>query len=73
MRAGRMPGMPPMDVVYGLGTAIVIGLVLIFLAACIPPRRRAKPSKHPPGHCRSCGYDLTGNVSGVCPECGSQI
>ena len=23
-----------------------------------------------PGHCRSCGYDLTGNVSGVCPECG---
>ena len=24
----------------------------------------------PPGHCQSCGYDLTGNVSGVCPECG---
>lgn len=22
------------------------------------------------GLCRSCGYDLTGNVSGVCPECG---
>jgi hypothetical protein len=22
------------------------------------------------GHCRSCGYDLAGNVSGVCPECG---
>ena len=21
--------------------------------------------------CRQCGYDLTGNVSGVCPECGS--
>lgn len=20
--------------------------------------------------CQSCGYDLTGNVSGVCPECG---
>ncbi len=27
----------------------------------------------PPGHCRSCGYDLTGNVSGVCPECGSSV
>jgi len=26
--------------------------------------RRAK------GLCRNCGYDLTGNVSGVCPECG---
>lgn len=20
--------------------------------------------------CRTCGYDLTGNTSGVCPECG---
>ncbi len=24
----------------------------------------------PPGHCQRCGYDLTGNVSGRCPECG---
>jgi hypothetical protein len=24
----------------------------------------------PPGHCRKCGYNLTGNVSGTCPECG---
>ena len=23
-----------------------------------------------PGHCRKCGYNLTGNVSGVCSECG---
>ena len=28
-------------------------------------RRRARP-----GACAGCGYDLTGNVSGVCPECG---
>ena len=26
-----------------------------------------------PGHCRSCGYDLTGNLSGVCPECGAAV
>lgn len=26
-----------------------------------------------PGHCRSCGYNLTGNTSGICPECGSAI
>lgn len=25
---------------------------------------------YPKGHCCQCGYDLTGNVSGVCPECG---
>ena len=24
-----------------------------------------------PGHCSAYGYDLTGNVSGVCPECGT--
>jgi len=23
------------------------------------------------GVCASCGYNLTGNVSGICPECGS--
>ena len=27
----------------------------------------------PPGHCLRCGYDLTGNVSGRCPECGMQV
>lgn len=24
-------------------------------------------------HCLICGYDLRGNVSGVCPECGADI
>ncbi|MEW6253162.1 MAG: hypothetical protein AB1716_21195 [Planctomycetota bacterium] len=30
-----------------------------------------RPNRRPcaPG-CRACGYDLTGNVSGRCPECG---
>lgn len=23
--------------------------------------------------CETCGYDLTGNVSGVCPECGTPV
>jgi hypothetical protein len=25
------------------------------------------------GHCQSCGYNLTGNISGICPECGTPI
>ena len=29
-------------------------------------RRRAAP-----GHCAKCGYNLTGNVTGVCAECGA--
>jgi hypothetical protein len=24
----------------------------------------------PRGHCQACGYNLTGNESGACPECG---
>ncbi len=26
--------------------------------------------RYAPGYCGACGYDLTGNESGVCPECG---
>lgn len=25
------------------------------------------------GHCAYCDYDLTGNTSGVCPECGTPV
>jgi hypothetical protein len=25
------------------------------------------------GHCPVCGYNLTGNISGTCPECGTAI
>jgi len=31
-------------------------------------RRRARMGR---GVCRHCGYNLTANVSGVCPECGT--
>jgi hypothetical protein len=29
--------------------------------------------RFPPGHCQNCGYNLTGNVSGICPECGTPV
>lgn len=33
-----------------------------------------RPPFDPRGvHCVGCGYDLTGNVSGICPECGRPI
>jgi hypothetical protein len=31
------------------------------------------PVRFLPGHCQKCGYNLTGNVSGVCPECGERV
>lgn len=37
-------------------------------------KHRNRPPFEPrPNFCRSCGYDLTGNVSGRCPECGWDI
>ncbi len=33
----------------------------------------ARPKPLPPGLCAKCSYDLTGNVSGVCPECGTAV
>ena len=35
------------------------------------PHRRHRRRKK--GLCLNCGYNLTGNVSGVCPECGERI
>ena len=29
--------------------------------------------RYPRGCCQRCGYDLTGNVSGTCPECGTAV
>ncbi len=47
----------------GLSANIAFGTVATML------RRRLYPI-YPIGHCHKCGYDLTGNESGRCPECG---
>ena len=49
----------------------------IFLLTAIPQgfwlyrRRKQRPTV--PGICRRCAYDLTGNASGICPECGTLV
>lgn len=44
-------------------------------AAAIPAFRiaRWKTCYIPEGLCLNCGYNLTGNTSGICPECGTAI
>jgi hypothetical protein len=46
---------------------------IILLTALLPLRwvRMARDKAEGPC-CPTCGYNLTGNVSGVCPECGTQ-
>lgn len=60
-----------------LGTSVVlmvfVGPVIGVLVAALLIRKIDRDQAYPPGTCRSCGYDLTGNVSGRCPECGQEI
>ena len=58
---------------FWLTVFAVAGLVMLYHAARVARlclRMYAPGAKLPPGHRRRCGYYLTGNVSGVCPECG---
>lgn len=60
-------------------------LAAIILRACIPivgvgflcrtlaVHWPTSPSPEDDGHCKGCGYNLTGIVSGICPECGALI
>jgi len=48
-------------------------LATVFGMPIFLPRLSSWLSRRLPGHCDRCGYNLTGNVSGVCPECGTPV
>lgn len=50
--------------------SLVVNVTLVSVATFL--RRWLYPI-HPVGHCQTCGYNLTGNTSGTCPECGTII
>jgi hypothetical protein len=53
--------------------ALAFGLLpAIHLARAANRYRLAQQSRRK-GHCLVCNYDLTGNVSGTCPECGTKV
>ncbi len=57
----------------GAGSGVIIPLWLLLLLTFIPTFILWRRDRIPPGHCQRCGYDLTGNVSGRCPECGEAV
>jgi hypothetical protein len=50
---------------------LVAGAILAYLRCWLGARQAMRRGRA--GRCAQCGYDLAGNVSGVCPECGATI
>lgn len=48
----------------------IAGIVGVPLAMIIVSDWAREPA--PPSICAECGYDLRGNTTGVCPECGEK-
>jgi hypothetical protein len=68
---GPIPKAPQWRIVapiWSLMLAVVSVWLLLWLASWSVRRRRRVR-----GLCAACGYDLTANVSGVCPECGRNV
>ena len=61
--------------VGGAGSRLVAVPLWMIFAALLGPTAFLwhRDRRIPPGHCDTCGYDLTGNVSGRCPECGTPV
>lgn len=68
------PGRPPLHITlvrtrsWLVATVFTVYPILAFIRG---PLRRWRRKKK--GLCLTCGYDLTGNESGVCPECGVEV
>ena len=58
----------PVLLAVSLGTIVTLRYAIERPRASM--RRERQWREH--GLCPACGYNLTGNTSGVCPECGAQ-
>lgn len=56
---------------YGMSLPLWLMLSAVALPTWFLWRRDRR--RIPPGHCEHCGYNLTGNTTGVCPECGQRF
>ena len=64
-KPGALVGLVPcFATLYSIPVAVLVGLPIAWY------RWQQRPI---PRHCRKCRYDLTGNTSDVCPECGERI
>ncbi|GJM24120.1 MAG: hypothetical protein DHS20C16_05350 [Phycisphaerae bacterium] len=64
---------PPANKFLGMGAILILAIVAYLVARRIYIRSRWTIVIHVAPKCYHCRYDLTGNESGICPECGTTI
>lgn len=57
-------------VLFSMNFALYLSIVALLALTPLLGLNRYRP---PAGKCPRCRYDLTGNCSGVCPECGEDV
>ena len=65
-------GFPQRQIILRFPTLLLVGIVAILPLAHWRVRRRRK-HRIDNRLCAACAYNLTGNTSGVCPECGEPV
>jgi len=59
--------------VIGNFVAWNMAFVVCWIGLMMINKQRTRSGRISEGLCVECGYNLTGNVSGICPECGERI
>jgi len=67
----RLPTLTRVTYHIPIWMVFVLFAVYPTLAFCRGPLRRWHRCRK--DRCLSCGYDITGNESGICPECGTPV
>jgi hypothetical protein len=68
--ADALVGKPYSDPLLGAILPVLVALFAYGLLSLCPDLKTRFDGET---RCRKCGYNLTGNVSGICPECGEKI
>lgn len=73
--AAQPPPLVRRTVIVGIAKGPVLSaLALLWLVIAVSAARHVRSQgRRDPVVCPRCRYDLTGNVSGVCPECGTPV
>jgi len=62
-----------LDIWLPIILTVIISLPAIYILQRILRKLTIPCVVRRPGYCQPCGYDLQGNVSGVCPDCGAPV